>query len=160
MNGDLSVSFHHFLSSEKMDQHKNNLPVQTQWRGSGYEKPQAEKLLTAVSGCTGFSLTFNKNSASIWTRLTWQHSENGGEGVELEAVDDIAKVTDFQRHEEASCGQQEDVQTFSHDAQPEHACGERSALATTRPEEHKGDEEEEDSPTFSSYRLQLTFSAK
>lgn len=56
--------------------------------------------------------------------LTWEHSEYGSEGVELEAVDDVAKVTHLYGHEEASGGQQEDVQAFRNNAQPQHSYGE------------------------------------
>lgn len=52
------------------------------------------------------------------TLLTWKHSEYGSEGVELEAVDDVAKVTHLYRHENAAGSQQEDVQALCNDAQP------------------------------------------
>lgn len=51
--------------------------------------------------------------------LTGENRENGGEGVELEAVDDVAEVTNFYGHEDAPGGQEEDVQALSDDAQPE-----------------------------------------
>lgn len=57
--------------------------------------------------------------------LTWEHGEYGSEGVELEAVDDIAKVTHLYGHEDASSGQQEDVQALRNNAQPQHSCGEK-----------------------------------
>lgn len=57
------------------------------------------------------------------TRLTWQHGEYGGEGVELEAVNDIAKVTHLYRHEDASGRKQEDIQALRNDTQPKHSCG-------------------------------------
>lgn len=56
--------------------------------------------------------------------LTWEHSEYGGEGVELEAVNDVAKVTHLYGHEDASGGQEEDVQALCNNAQPEHSYGE------------------------------------
>lgn len=62
--------------------------------------------------------------ANITTLLTWEHSEYGGEGVELEAVDDIAKVTHLYGHEDASGGQQEDVQALRNNAEPQHSWGE------------------------------------
>lgn len=58
------------------------------------------------------------------TLLTWEHSEYGSKGVELEAVDDVAKVTHLYGHEEASGGQQEDVQALRNNAQPQHSYGE------------------------------------
>lgn len=56
---------------------------------------------------------------------TWEHGEYGSEGVELEAVDDVAKVTHLNGHEDASGGQQKDVQALRDDAQPQHSCGEK-----------------------------------
>lgn len=56
---------------------------------------------------------------------TWEHGEYGSEGVELEAVDDVAKLTHLNGHEDASGGQQKDVQALCNDAQPQHSCGEK-----------------------------------
>lgn len=56
--------------------------------------------------------------------VTWEHGKNGSEGIELEAVDDVAEVANFYGHEDAPGGQQEDVQALRHDAQPQHSCGE------------------------------------
>ena len=62
---------------------------------------------------------------NITTSLTWQHGEYGGEGVEFQAVDDVAEVTHLYGHEDASGGQQEDVQALRNNAQPQHSYGER-----------------------------------
>lgn len=63
----------------------------------------------------------------IWCKilvpLTWEHSEYGSEGVELEAIDDIAKVTHLYGHKDAPSGQQEDVQALCNNTQPQHSCG-------------------------------------
>lgn len=68
--------------------------------------------------------------ASHWSRVwnvTWEHSKNGCEGIELEAVDDVAKVANFYGHEDAPGGQKEDVQALCHDAQPQHSCKRKQA---------------------------------
>lgn len=54
--------------------------------------------------------------------LTWQHSEYGSKGVELEPVDDVADVTHFYGHKDASGGQQENVEALCNYAQPQHTC--------------------------------------
>lgn len=68
-------------------------------------------------------------------RLTWEHSEYSSEGIELEAVDDVAKLTHFDGHEDASGGQQEDVQALRNNAQPQHSCGENGCGNGNRKEE-------------------------
>lgn len=57
-----------------------------------------------------------EQTLKIMTLLTWKHSEYGSEGIELEAVDDVAKVTHLYGHEDASGSQQEDVQALCNDA--------------------------------------------
>lgn len=55
-------------------------------------------------------------------RRTREHSEDGGEGVELEAVDDIAGVDELQTHEAEANHQQHDVEQLRHQRQPQHPC--------------------------------------
>lgn len=62
--------------------------------------------------------------SQIKALLTWEHSEDGSKGIELEAVDDIAKVTHLYGHEDASSGKEEDVQALRYNAQPQHSYGE------------------------------------
>lgn len=51
--------------------------------------------------------------------VTWQDGEDGSKGVEFESVDDVSKVADLDRHKDSTSGQEQDVQGFSHDAQPQ-----------------------------------------
>lgn len=53
---------------------------------------------------------------------TWEHGEDGGEGVELEAVDDVAGVDELQTHEAETNHQQHDVEQLGHQRQPQHPC--------------------------------------
>lgn len=69
--------------------------------------------------CESFSPTAFDSVAP----LTREHGEYGSEGVKLEAVDNVAKVTHLDGHEDAPGGQQEDVQALGNNAQPQHSCG-------------------------------------
>lgn len=53
---------------------------------------------------------------------TWEYGEYGSKGIQLEAIDDVAKVTNLNGHEDAPGGQQKDVQALRNDAQPQHPC--------------------------------------
>lgn len=71
------------------------------------------------------------------TLPTWEHSEYGSEGVELEAVDDVAKVTHLDGHEDAPGGQQEDIQALRNNAQPQHSYGENQLWQRNNKEAEK-----------------------
>lgn len=54
--------------------------------------------------------------------LTGEHGEDGGEGVEFESVDDVARVEELETHEAEAHHQQQDVEHLGHHGQPQHTC--------------------------------------
>ena len=63
--------------------------------------------------------------------------EDGGEGVELESVDDVAGVNQLQTHETETNKQQDDVQHLGDQRQPQHPCRHRGPTHDTGPTLYK-----------------------
>lgn len=68
----------------------------------------------------------------VSVHLTGQDGEDGGEGVELEPVDDVAGVEELEAHQAEADHQQQDVEHLGHHRQPQHA------WHTTTQQQHTG----------------------
>lgn len=55
-------------------------------------------------------------------RPTWKHSEDGGEGIKFESINDIAGVDELQTHEAETHHQKNNVQHLRNQRQPQHPC--------------------------------------
>lgn len=60
-----------------------------------------------------------KETAELLLGVTWQGSAQGGEGTELQFVHDTEAGTLLQGHQSPAGEEQGEVQTLSHDTQPQ-----------------------------------------
>ena len=65
------------------------------------------------------------------SRLTGEHGEDGGEGVEFEPVDDVAGVEELETHEAEADHQQQDVKHLGHHRQPQNTCRNDTVILIT-----------------------------
>lgn len=54
------------------------------------------------------------------SQTTWEHSEDGSEGIELKSINDVAGVDQLQTHQAEAHHQQNDVQHLRNQWQPQH----------------------------------------